>query len=48
MDWALRESLRILVRRTVRRYKYPPDKAAEAVFLVLTQVERLSQAWSME
>ena len=47
VDWALRESLRILVRRTLQRNKYPPDKAAEAVGLVLTQAERLSEGWSM-
>lgn len=50
VDWAVRESvrakLRILVRRTLQRYKYPPDKAPEAVELVLTQAERLSEAWS--
>lgn len=50
VDWQVRESvraeLRILVRRTLQRYKYPPDKAADAVELVLKQAELLSQGWS--
>jgi len=50
VDWQVRESvrakLRILVRRTLQRYKYPPDKAPEAVELVLQQAEVLSSSWS--
>ncbi len=50
VDWQVRDSVRaklkILVRRTLQRYKYPPDKAAEAVELVLKQAETLSNAWS--
>ena len=50
VDWQVRESvrakLRILVRRTLQRYKYPPDKAADAVELVLKQAEVLSEIWS--
>lgn len=50
VDWQVRESvraqLRILVRRTLQKYKYPPDQAAEAVELVLKQAEALSSAWS--
>ncbi|ABA58274.1 Type I site-specific deoxyribonuclease HsdR [Nitrosococcus oceani ATCC 19707] len=46
VDWQVRESirakLRILVRRTLQRYKYPPDKAPEAVELILQQAEVLS------
>nr|WP_234278032.1 type I restriction endonuclease subunit R [Halomonas desiderata] len=49
VDWQVRESvrarLRILVRRTLQRYKYPPDKAPEAVELVLKQAETLSSYW---
>lgn len=49
VDWQVRESvrarLRILVRRTLQRYKYPPDKAADAVELVLKQAETLSSYW---
>jgi type I restriction enzyme R subunit len=50
VDWQVRDSvrakLRILVRRTLQRYKYPPDMAAEAVELVLKQAEVLSNAWT--
>lgn len=50
VDWQVRESvrakLRILVRCTLQRYKYPPDKALEAVELVLQQAEVLSNSWS--
>ncbi len=49
VDWQVRESvrakLRILVRRTLKRYKYPPDKTLEAVELVLKQAELLSSSW---
>ena len=50
VDWQVRDSVRaklkILVRRTLQRYKYPPDKAAEAVELVLKQAEALSNSWT--
>ena len=49
VDWQVREivraKLRILVRRTLQRYKYPPDKTLEAVELVLKQAELLSSSW---
>ncbi|MCZ8013665.1 MAG: type I restriction endonuclease subunit R [Gemmatimonas sp.] len=50
VDWQVRESvrarLRILVRRTLQKWKYPPDRQLEAVELVLKQAELLSNAWS--
>jgi type I restriction enzyme R subunit len=50
VDWQKRESvrarLRNLVRITLRRYKYPPDKQDDAIRLVLAQAERLSDDWS--
>lgn len=50
VDWQVRESvrakLRILVRRTLQRWKYPPDKQDEAVELVLKQAEILADHWS--
>lgn len=49
VDWKVRDSvrakLRNMVRVLLRRYKYPPDKADEAVELVLKQAEALSEAW---
>jgi type I restriction enzyme R subunit len=52
VDWQVRESvrarLRILVRRTLQRWKYPPPGPGEkdAVELVLQQAEVLSNNWS--
>lgn len=50
VDWQVRESvrakLRILVRRLLQKYKYPPEKSDEAVKLVLKQAEALSERWS--
>ena len=50
VDWQVRDSvrakLRILVRRTLQRYKYPPDKEQEAIDLVLKQAEVLSNSWT--
>ena len=51
VDWQVRESvrakLRILVRRCLQKWKYPPDKQPEAVELVLKQAESLSSAWTV-
>ncbi len=41
----MRAQLKILVRRTLQRWKYPPDKAAEAIEFVMKQAEQLSNAW---
>jgi type I restriction enzyme R subunit len=50
VDWQKRESvrarLRNLVRITLRRYKYPPDKQEDAIRLVIEQAERLSDEWT--
>jgi type I restriction enzyme R subunit len=50
VDWQKRESIRArlrnLVRITLRRYKYPPDRQEEAIRLVLEQAERLSDDWA--
>ena len=50
VDWAVREnvraSLRLLVKRILRKYKYPPDQQEIAVQLVLDQAETLSAEWS--
>jgi len=50
VDWSKRESvrasLRLMVRRILRKYKYPPDMADTAVELVLQQAEALGQEWS--
>ncbi|MDP5132912.1 MAG: type I restriction endonuclease subunit R, partial [Paraglaciecola sp.] len=45
IDWSKRESvrasLRLMVKRILRKYKYPPDQAEEAIQLVLQQAEAL-------
>jgi type I restriction enzyme R subunit len=50
VDWAHRENararLRVLVRRILKKYGYPPDMQDEAVKAVLQQAEALSAAWS--
>ena len=49
VDWAIRDSvrasLRLLVKRILRKYKYPPDQQNEAVELVLQQAQTLGDAW---
>ncbi len=50
VDWAVRESvrasLRLMVKRILRKYKYPPTKQEEAIQLVLEQAETLSAEWA--
>jgi type I restriction enzyme R subunit len=50
VDWSVRESvrakLRLMVKRILRKYKYPPDQQEEAVLTVLQQAERLSTEWA--
>jgi type I restriction enzyme R subunit len=50
VDWSQRESvrahLRLMVKRILRKYKYPPDQQDAAVELVLQQAEVLGESWS--
>lgn len=50
VDWAVRDSvrakLRLMVKRILRKYKYPPLKQDAAVALVLEQAEALSAEWA--
>jgi type I restriction enzyme R subunit len=52
IDWTLRENvraqLRVLVKRILRKYGYPPDKQVKATQTVLEQAEVLSEAWVTE
>ena len=52
IDWTLRENvraqLRVLVRRILRKYGYPPDKQEKATLTVLEQAEVLSEGWAIE
>lgn len=49
VDWSERESvrarLRLMVKRILRKYKYPPDQQDAAVELVLQQAEALGEEW---
>ena len=51
VDWSERESerakLRLMVKRILRKYKYPPDLQDAAVELVLQQAQALGVAWSV-
>ena len=50
VDWAHRESararMRVMVKRILRKYGYPPDLQDTAVQTVLQQAEALSSGWS--
>ena len=50
VDWSARESvqakLRLMVKRILRKYKYPPDQQDAAVELVLQQAKALGEAWA--
>lgn len=49
VDWQKRESVRArmrnLVRRLLRRFKYPPDASEDAIKLVIEQAEVLADSW---
>jgi type I restriction enzyme R subunit len=49
IDWAVRETvrakLRVLVKRILRKYGYPPDKQEKATQTVLEQAELLCTEW---
>ncbi len=49
IDWTVKESvrakLRIMVKRILRKYGYPPDKRESATLTVLEQAELLSADW---
>lgn len=50
IDWTVRENvraqLRVIVKRILRKYGYPPDKQEKATQTVLEQAEVLSQEWA--
>ncbi len=50
IDWTVRENvraqMRVIIKRILRKYGYPPDKQARATELVLEQAEVLCQDWS--
>ena len=50
IDWTLRESarakIRVLVKRILNKFGYPPDLQEEAVKAVLMQAELLCADWA--
>jgi type I restriction enzyme R subunit len=50
IDWTVRENiqanLRVLVKRILRKYGYPPDKQEKATLTVLEQAKALSEVWA--
>jgi type I restriction enzyme R subunit len=51
IDWTIRENvraqLRVMVKRILRKYGYPPDKQEQATATVLEQAEVLSEGWAV-
>ena len=52
IDWTIKESvqakLRVLVKRTLRQFGYPPDMEKLATENVLKQAEMLAEDWTVE
>jgi len=50
VDWQVRDSvrakMRLLIKRLLRKYRYPPEGQEEAVTLVLRQAEALADDWN--
>jgi len=50
IDWTVRENvraqMRVIIKRILRKYNYPPDKQAHATELVLEQAEVLCRDWA--
>ena len=50
IDWKFKDGvkakMRLLVKRALRAYKYPPDAEAAAVEFVLEQAEEIADAWA--
>jgi type I restriction enzyme R subunit len=50
VDWQVRDSvrasMRLMIKRLLRKYKYPPEGQEAATALVLKQAEALAENWS--
>lgn len=50
IDWTIKETvkakLRVIVRRTLNKYGYPPDKQPQAINTVMKQAENLANIWA--
>jgi type I restriction enzyme, R subunit len=49
IDWTVRETvrakLRVMVKRILRKYGYPPDMQEKATTTVLEQAELIARDW---
>ncbi len=45
IDWSIRKSaqasMRVIIKRLLKKYKYPPDQASKALKIVMRQAERM-------
>jgi type I restriction enzyme R subunit len=52
IDWTLRESvqakLRLMVKKVLKKYNYPPDKQEAAIRLVLEQAQVIGKDWIVQ
>ena len=50
IDWTVKENvrakLRVMVKRILRKYGYPPDKQEKATQTVLEQAELIARDWA--
>jgi type I restriction enzyme R subunit len=51
IDWTIKESvranLRVIIKRVLRKFGYPPDKQEKAVQTVMQQAELLAEEWAV-
>ena len=46
-EWeSVQANLRIMVKRILKKYKYPPDKEKEAIQLVVQQAALVGEQWA--
>ncbi len=50
IDWTVRETvrakLRVMVKRILRKYDYPPDKQEKATQMVLARAVLIAKNWA--
>ena len=50
IDWTIKESvraeIRVMVKRILGKYGYPPDKQEQAVKTILEQTEAVCKEWA--
>lgn len=50
IDWevhvSIRTDMRVIIKRILRKYGYPPNKTFKATETILEQAEQLCRAWN--